>query len=140
LPLWLSAAPSPRDPLPKMRGQRIEIGIETIAREQRQTPRSQVLAQTMDQQVGHFVRTWSKLDLRNTLGEGIQSDPQPQHLRVAAQAGAYFVHLHVRDLHLAEGALLQGLRVRSSPQEPPRDGRMPKSKHPFASRHIQSLG
>jgi hypothetical protein len=81
-----------------MSGQRIKIGVEPIAREDRQAPRSQDGTQAVNQQVGHLVRPWTQLEDRNAFGERIQGDPQPEHLGTMAQACAYFVQLHVGDL------------------------------------------
>jgi hypothetical protein len=72
-------------------------------------------------------------------GPRINSYPEPKHLRVAAQARAHLIQLHMRDIQMAEGALVEGLRMGSSTQEPPGDGRMPKSKDSFSRRHIQSF-
>jgi hypothetical protein len=49
-------------------------------------------------------------DGKNLCG-GVDGQPQPQHLCGAAQPGAQFVQLQVRELEVAEGAFVQGLSV-----------------------------
>ncbi len=70
----------------------------------------------------------------------IDGQPQPQHVCGAAQPGAELIQLDMRDYHLAEGALVQALRVRSRPHEPGRDGGMPDAKDALGRRHIQPFG
>jgi hypothetical protein len=53
----------------------------------------------------------AKLKHRKKLGEGIDGQPQPENLLGAAQSGAQFVQLNVRDLEVAEIVLVQGLSV-----------------------------
>jgi hypothetical protein len=46
--------------------------------------------------------------------EGIDGQPEPEHVCGAAQPGAQFVQLEVREPEMAEGALVQGLCVLAS--------------------------
>jgi hypothetical protein len=88
LPLWLLApAANCVDPRPKMGRQRVAIGVEPIAGEERQTPRSSWLVQRVDQQVRHGVSARTHLEHRNACGERIKGDPEPKHLRVARASG-----------------------------------------------------
>ena len=48
------------------------------------------------------------------LRAGIDGQPQPQHLLVAAQPGSQFIQLEVREPEIAEEALVQGLCVLAS--------------------------
>jgi hypothetical protein len=73
----------------------------------------QLLSQAVDEQLSHQVRPRAQWEHRNALGERIDSHPEPKDLRVAAQACSQFIQLQVRDLEMAEGALLQGLGMRS---------------------------
>ncbi len=52
---------------------------------------SQLLAQAVDDEVGHAVGTWTQVEGGNALGERINGHPEPEHLRVVAQPGAQFV-------------------------------------------------
>jgi hypothetical protein len=74
----------------------------------------QLIAQAVDEQLSHQVCPRAQLERRNALGEGIDGHPEPQDLRVAAQACSQFIQLQVRDLEMARcGALMQGLGMRS---------------------------
>ncbi len=107
LPLRLPLpAPNGLDPLPKMGGQRVEIGVDPIAGEDWQTPRSQEGLQTVDQQVRHVVGARAQLEHRNAFGERIKGHSEPQHLRVAPQARAHLIQLDVRNPQVTEGALV----------------------------------
>jgi hypothetical protein len=44
---------------------------------------------------------------------GARVDDQPEHLFGAAQPGSQFIQLQVRELEMAEAALVQGWRVRA---------------------------
>jgi hypothetical protein len=85
----------------------------------------QLLAQPVDEQLRHLVRSRTQLEHRNALGEWIDGHPEPQNLRVAAQACSQFIQLQMRDLEMAERALMQDLGIRSCLQQPVRDRRMP---------------
>ena len=59
----------------------------------------------------HVLRSGAELKHGKNLREGIDCQPQPERLCSAAQPGAQFVQLEVRDLEIAEAALVQGLSV-----------------------------
>ncbi len=56
----------------------------------------------------------TKVEHGNNLREGVDGQPQPQHLCGAAESGAQFVQLEVREPEMAKGALMQGLCVLAS--------------------------
>lgn len=91
----------------------------------------------MNQQVGHLVGPRTQLEDRDTLGEGVNGDPEPKDLRAATQARAHLIKLDVRDLQVREDALVQGLSMGSGPQEPSGNGRLAHTKDPFRRRDIQ---
>ena len=99
----------------------------------------QLLAQPVDEQLRHLVRSRAQLEHRNALGEGIDSHPEPEHLGVTAHARAQFVQLQMGEHKVAEGALMQGLGMGPCPYEPMCDGHMSKAKAPFSRRQIQSF-
>ncbi len=99
----------------------------------------QLLAQPVDEQLRHLVRSRTQLEHRNARGEGIDSHPEPEHLGVTAQARAKFVHLQMRQRELTKGALMQGLGMGPCPYEPKCDRRMSKAKDPLSRRQIQSF-
>ena len=77
----------------------------------------QDLSQGMDDAMGHVLCTGAKLKHRKNLRQRINGQPEPLHLRMAAQPGAEFVQLEVRDPKMAEGTLVQGLCMFPSASE-----------------------
>jgi hypothetical protein len=75
----------------------------------------QELPQGVDNSMRHVLRAGTEIEHGKKLREGIDGQPQPQHLLIAAQPGAQFVQLEVRELEMAEEALVQGLRVHGLP-------------------------
>ncbi len=53
----------------------------------------------------------TKVEDGNDLREGVDGQPQPEHVCGAAQPGAQFVQLQVRELEVGEAAPVQGLSV-----------------------------
>ncbi len=84
-----------------------------------------------------MMRPRTQLEHRNALAEWIDGHPEPEHLRVAAQARSQLIQLHMRNHEIAERALMQGLGMRSCPQQPARDGDMPDPKNTLPCRQIQ---
>jgi hypothetical protein len=77
---------------------------------------------------------------RQNLGERIDGQPEPEHLRGAAEPGSNFVQLQVWDVQVVETALVQGLCVPASTGKPGGDGRLPVAEDPFGSRWVQPFG
>jgi hypothetical protein len=73
----------------------------------------QDLSQAMENRMCHILRAGTQMEDGKDLGEGIDGQPEPQHLLRAAEPGAQFIQLEVRELKMAEGALVQGLSVRA---------------------------
>ncbi len=89
LPLGLCPSPIiPFEPLPKVDRERVEMGSEAIASENRQAVRSQLLAQSVDEKLGHVMRARTQLEYGNTLAQRINGYPEPQHLCGTAQSGS----------------------------------------------------
>ena len=61
--------------------------------------------------MGHVLRSRTELKHGKNLRQGINGQPEPEHLCGAAQPGAEFVQLEVRDVEVAEGALMEDLSV-----------------------------
>ena len=76
-----------------MSGEGVEIGIEAVAGKEGQAARNQLLAQAVDEQLGHPVGARTELQHGNACGERIDVDPEPQDLGVAAQPRAEFIEL-----------------------------------------------
>jgi len=101
-----------------MSRQRIEVEIEPVTGEERETAGSQNLSQAVDNPMGRVLCTGIELKHRKHLGEGIDGQPQPQHLVRTPQPGAQFVQLEVWEPEMAEGALVQGLCVLAGTGQP----------------------
>ena len=96
-------------PVSKMGGERIEVHIEAITRENWEAARRQDLSQGVNDTMRRALRARTKLKDRKNLGERINGQPEPQDLLGVAQPGAEFVQLEVRKLEGAEAVLVQGL-------------------------------
>jgi len=77
----------------------------------------QDLSQRVDEPMGHGLCAGAELKHRNNLGEGINRQPQPEHLFVAPKSGAQFVQLEVRKLKSAKETLVQGLSMLASTRQ-----------------------
>jgi hypothetical protein len=77
---------------------------------------------------------------RNDFREGVDGQPQPQHLFGTAQPSAQFIRLEIRQMQMAEEALVQGKRVLARAWQPGGDGRLPVAEDPFSSRRVQPFG
>jgi len=56
--------------------------------------------------MGHVLCSGAELKHRKNLRQGINGQPEPEHLLIAAQPGAQFIQLEVRELEMAEEALV----------------------------------
>jgi len=65
----------------------------------------------MDEQVRCMLGARPQLERGHQLGARINRQPQPEHLGRAAQPGANFVQLQVREVQVAEVALMEELSV-----------------------------
>ena len=72
--------------------------------------------------------------------QGINGQPQPQHLFGAAQPGSQFVQLQVRELEVAEIVLVQGLSMLASARQPGGDSRLSVAEDPLGGGRVQPFG
>ena len=77
---------------------------------------------------------------RQDLGKGINSQPEPQHLLGAAQPGAQFVQLDVWELEMQEEALVQGVCVLASTEEPGGNRGLSKAEDSFGGGRVEPFG
>ncbi|HLX56537.1 MAG TPA: hypothetical protein VKR83_05895 [Ktedonobacteraceae bacterium] len=63
----------------------------------------------MNEPMSHDLRARAELKRRKNLGEGIDGEPKPQDLFGAAEPGAQFIQLQVREVEVGEESLVQGL-------------------------------
>ncbi len=96
--------------------------------------------QIVDHPMGHVLSAGTELKHRQNLGEGIDGQPEPEHLRGAAQPGAQLVQLQVRKMEMAEEALVQGVRVPACTGEPPRNRGLSKAEDPLGRGRVQPFG
>src|SRR6266568_4560810 len=88
----------------------------------------------------HILRAGTELKHGKKLREGIDGQPEPEHLGGAAQPAAQLVQLEVRQVELAEEALMEGSRMLASTGQPSGDGGLSKTEHTLCSRGIQPFG
>ena len=127
-------------PVSKMGCQSIEVEVQAIAGEKGETAKGQHLSQGVDEQVGHMLRARTQLEHGKKLGARVDGQPQPEHLFGTAQPGSEFVQLQVREVQMAEEALVQRLSVLASASQPGGDGRLPVAEDPLGGGRVQSFG
>ena len=81
---------------------------------ERQIARSQELPQGVDDGMCCVLCAGTQMEDGNDLCQGVDGQPQPEHLCGAAQPSAQFVQLEMRELQGAKRALVQGLHVLAS--------------------------
>ena len=120
--------------------QRIEIHIQAVTGKEREATRGEHLSQGVNKRMGHVLRAGTELKDGEKLGARINCQPQPEHPCRAAEPCTNFVQLQVWDVQVAEGALVQGLRVLASTGQPGADGGLPVAEDPFGGGSIQPFG
>ena len=88
----------------------------------------------------HVLGAGTQMEHGKNLRAGIDGQPEPEHLCGAAQPGSQFVQLEVRELEMAEGALVQGLCVLASTGQPGGDGGLSKAEDTLCRGRIQPFG
>jgi len=86
------------------------------------------------------LRAGAEMEHGQNLRAGVDGQPEPEHLLVAAQPGAQLVQLEVREPEVAEIMLVQGLCMLASAGQPGDDGGMPVAEDPFGGGSIQPFG
>ncbi len=67
--------------------------------------------QGVNNHMRHVLRARTQVEDRNGLCQGVDGQPQPQHLRGAAEPCSQFIQLQVRELEVEERVLMQRLSV-----------------------------
>ncbi len=88
----------------------------------------------------HVLCAGAELKHGKDLREGINGQPQPQHLCGAAEPRAQFVQLDMGDLEIAEAVLVQGLSVRALARQPESNGGLTIAEDPFGGGSVQPFG
>ncbi len=86
--------------------------------------------------MSHVLCAGTKLKHRQNLREGIDGQPEPEHLRGTAQLRAQLVQLEVPEMEMAEEALVQGVRVPACTSEPPRNRGLSKAEDPLGGGRV----
>ena len=74
------------------------------------------------------------------LGEGINGQPEPEHLFGAAQPGAQFVQLQVWEVEVAKRVLVQRLSMLASSRHPGDDGGVSIAEDTLSGGWVQPFG
>ena len=90
--------------------------------------------------MGHVLCSGAELKHGKNLREGINGQPEPQHLLRAAQLGSQFIQLEVRKVEVAEAVLVQGLCMFPCASQPRGDGGLSVTEDTLGSRKIQPFG
>jgi len=98
------------------------------------------VSQGMNDAMGHVLGARTELEHGKNFRTGVDGQPEPQRLRMAAQPGSQFIQLKMREVEMAEEALVQGVRVPACTSEPRRDGGLTGAEDPFGGGNIQPFG
>jgi hypothetical protein len=97
----------------------------------------QDLSQGVDDRMRSVLRAGAQMEHGKNLREGINGQPEPEHLLVVAQPGAQLVQLEMWELEVAEIVLVQGLCMLASARQPGDDGGLPVAEDPRSLRRVQ---
>jgi hypothetical protein len=117
--------------------QGIEIEIEPVTGEGWEAARGQALSQGVDEQVSHLLCARTQREHGQNLRAGINQRPQPENLVGAAQPGAQFIHLQMREVQMAEETFVQGLCMFPHASEPGGNGGLLVAKDPRGRGWVQ---
>jgi hypothetical protein len=84
----------------------------------------------------HVLRAGTQLEDGKKLGAGIDGKPEPEHVFGAAEAGAQFVQLEVREVEMEEEPLVQSVRVFTSTAQPGRARGLSKAEDPLGGGRV----
>jgi hypothetical protein len=74
----------------------------------------QALSERVDEEMSHVLCSRTELKHRQNLRQGIDGQPEPEHLSGTAEPRPQFIQLEMREPEGAEEALMQGLCVLES--------------------------
>ncbi len=90
--------------------------------------------------MGRILRAQTQMEGRKYLRSGVDGQPQPQDVSVAAQPRPQFVQLEIGKLEMTEKVLVERLSVLPSAGEPGGDSRLTVAEDPFGRGSIQPFG
>src|SRR6266566_3332079 len=94
----------------------------------------------MDNCVGRVLRAETEMEDGKNLRTGVDGQPQPQDVCVAAEPGAQFVQLEIRKLEMTEKVLVEGVSVFPSAGQPGGDSGLTVAEDPLGSGWVQPFG
>jgi hypothetical protein len=100
----------------------------------------QALLQRVDEPMGQVLHSRTELKRRKKLGEGIDGQPEPEHLCGAAQPGAQLAQLEMREVEVTEEALMEELSMLACTGEPPRNSGLSKAENSLGGGSIEPFG
>jgi hypothetical protein len=107
-----------RDLLTQMGGDGIEVEVEAVAGENRQTAQSQDERNGVKQSMGHGLGAWTELKRGDEFGGWIKGDPPPQIMRLVTQGGEQLIQLQMTQVQVAEEMGVHLFSVLSRPRQP----------------------
>lgn len=99
-------------PLPKMGCEGRAVPIQPLAGEDGQAGGNELLTQRVDQ--GRSCVLGPSCSTGMIAASGVDRQPQPENMRPAAQAGAQFIQLEMREGEVLQGALMQARALLAS--------------------------
>jgi len=109
-------------PLAEMSGKRVEVVLQAIRAEDRDTTWLEPSLEFMDDRVGSFLSTRSELDDGDNLGLGIANGPDPDLLPGMLDVSPELIELDVDELELGEEEIVEFTAVITASGEPGADG------------------
>ncbi len=98
--------------------QRVEVEVQPVAGEDRETAWSPAMTKLVDDSTRRILRAGATLQHGDEFGQRVDHDPQPEHVRALPQARAEFVEQELRELEVAQPAVVQCRTVLTGPAEP----------------------
>src|SRR6266567_7784837 len=94
----------------------------------------------MDHSMSCVLRARTQMQDRKDLRTGVDGQPQPQDVGVAAQPRPQLVQLEVLEVEMEEEPLVQSVRVLTSTGRPGHDRGLSKAENPLGGGGVQPFG
>jgi len=85
----------------------------------------------------HVLCAGTQMEHRQYLGQGIDGQPEPEHLSGAAQPSSQFIQLGMRQPEIGKEAFVQGLCMFPGASQPGADGGLSVAEDTFGSGRVQ---
>jgi hypothetical protein len=134
------APPDARNPLAEMRGQSVEVVVEAITGEDRDAAEGQSLTEVMDDRICSILGARSQMEGGNQFGDGIDGQPEPQHLHPPAEPGTDLVQLQMRQPKAAAEVVVHRCAVLPGARQPGHKGALAMAEHAHSGGHREPFG